>query len=76
VKQQWVEVKGMNQSRCTLSAVASSDCQYIYALGGFNGSSLDIVERYNSLTDEWEFMTQMVTKRFMHEAVNLVASHS
>ena len=62
----------MNTSRCTLSAVTSSDCQYIYAIGGFNGTSLDLVERYNTCTDEWEFTTPMNSKRFMHEAVNLV----
>lgn len=62
----------MNTSRCTLSAVVSNDCQYIYALGGFNGNSLDLVERYNTMTDEWEFITSMNQKRFMHEAVCLM----
>ena len=62
----------MNTSRCTLSAVASSDCQYIYSIGGFNGNSLDLVERYNIMSDEWEFTSPMISKRFMHEAVNLV----
>jgi hypothetical protein len=71
-KQQWVKVKSMNTSRCTLAAVASSDCQYIYTLGGFNGNSLDLVERYNIMSDDWEFMTPMISKRFMHEAVNIV----
>ena len=37
----------MQKSRCTLAAVASIDFQYIYALGGFNGASLDMVERYD-----------------------------
>lgn len=62
----------MNTSRCTLSAVASIDCQFIYAMGGFNGTSLDVVERYNTLTDEWEFITSMKNKRFMHEAVAMI----
>ena len=62
----------MNTSRCTLSAVASSDFCYIYAIGGFNGSALDLVERYNIMSDEWEITTPMNSKRFMHEAVNLV----
>jgi hypothetical protein len=64
----------MHHARCTLSAVASQDCQYIYALGGFNSNSLDLVERYNTITDEWEIMTPMQTKRFMHEAVVLQSS--
>ena len=65
-------MKSMNTSRCTLAAVASNDCQYIYAIGGFNGSSLDIVERYCTLTDTWEYITPMKYKRFMHEAVSMV----
>jgi hypothetical protein len=62
----------MNTSRCTLAAVASNDCQYIYAMGGFNGTALDIVERYNIITDEWEYVAPMLNKRFMHEAVSMV----
>jgi hypothetical protein len=73
-KQKWVTIKAMNQSRCTLSAVASQDCQFIYALGGFNGTSLDIVERYNSLSDTWEFIAPMSSKRFMHEAVSMTSN--
>jgi len=49
-----------------LSAVASSDCQYIYVLGGYNGQALDLVERYNVIDDTWEFMSPMLAKRFMH----------
>eukprot|EP00349_Pseudokeronopsis_sp_Brazil_P012382 CAMPEP_0202978792 /NCGR_PEP_ID=MMETSP1396-20130829/85117_1 /ASSEMBLY_ACC=CAM_ASM_000872 /TAXON_ID= /ORGANISM="Pseudokeronopsis sp., Strain Brazil" /LENGTH=313 /DNA_ID=CAMNT_0049717921 /DNA_START=1420 /DNA_END=2358 /DNA_ORIENTATION=- len=51
--QKWVQVKSMQKSRCTLAAVASPDCQYIYALGGFNGNSLDLVERYDTVSDSW-----------------------
>lgn len=68
----WVPIKSMNCSRCTLSAVASNDCQYIYAMGGFNGTALDVVERYNVMTDEWEYMTPMGHRRFMHEAVSMI----
>ena len=50
-KQQWVQVRPLNTPKCTLSAVASHDCQYVYAIGGFNGVALDIVERYNVITD-------------------------
>ncbi len=65
-------LRPMNTPRCTLSAVASHDCQYIYAMGGFNGAALDIVERYNVMTDEWEYITPMLHKRFMHEAVAMI----
>jgi hypothetical protein len=67
-------MKPMNVSRCTLSAVASNDCQYIYAIGGFNGSALELVERYNTVTDEWEIVEGMLYKRFMHEAVSMITN--
>lgn len=69
---EWIPVKSMQKSRCTLSAVASPDFQYIYALGGFNGQSLNLVERYDTVCDTWELITPMLEKRFMHEAVTLV----
>lgn len=62
----WVKVKPMNTARCTLTAVASADCQYIYVIGGYNGAPLAITERYSVLTDTWEFLAPMITKRFMH----------
>jgi hypothetical protein len=68
----WVSLRPMETPRCTLSAVASNDCQYIYAMGGFNGAALEIVERYNIMTDEWEYITPMIHKRFMHEAVAMI----
>jgi len=71
-KQQWQYVRSMNTARCTLSAVASSDCQYIYVLGGYNGQALNLVERYDVMNDTWEFMAPMLVKRFMHQTVNLV----
>lgn len=51
---EWTLIKPMSTPRCTLSAVASSDCQYIYVIGGFNGSSLNTVERYNVHDEVWE----------------------
>ena len=73
-RQQWISVKGMQTSRCTLTAIASTDCQYIYALGGFNGAALDVVERYSVITDEWETLPSMLHKRFMHEGVSMTTN--
>jgi len=56
----------MNTARCTLSAISSNDCRYIYVLGGYNGQALNLVERYSVETDKWEYMAPMMTKRFMH----------
>ena len=71
-RQEWVQVKPMNTARCTLSAVASTDCQYIYVLGGYNGKALNLVERYSVMSDSWELMPPMNTKRFMHQSVALM----
>mmetsp|Transcript_29803 Transcript_29803/g.29534 ORF Transcript_29803/g.29534 Transcript_29803/m.29534 type:complete len:90 (+) Transcript_29803:427-696(+) len=43
----WMQLAPMNTARCSLSGVASSDCQYIYAIGGFNGIGIRSVERYS-----------------------------
>ena len=69
----WVQVKSMKRPRCTLSAVASLDCQFIYAIGGFNGSALSSVERYDTTKEEWEDMSipPMKQKRFMHSCIVL-----
>jgi len=49
----------MNNPRCTLAAVGSGDCQYIFAMGGFDGKALNVVERYSVVNDCWEFVTPM-----------------
>lgn len=60
----------MKYARCTLSAVASSDCQYIYAIGGFNGAPLNNVERYDVTKEQWEqCVPAMKQKRFMHSSI-------
>ena len=58
----------MNTNRGTFSTLVSHNCNYIYAVGGFNGSPLDHVERYNMLNNQWEYLAPMKQKRFMHAA--------
>jgi hypothetical protein len=60
----------MKNARCTMSAVSSTDCRYIYVLGGyFDSEPLRFVERYDAMCDKWEIITPMKNKRFMHSAV-------
>eukprot|EP00347_Sterkiella_histriomuscorum_P003080 403365667 len=67
---EWAIIKPMNTPRCTLAAVASTDCQYIYVVGGFNGTPLNTIERYNVTNEEWESdIPQMNQKRFMHSCI-------
>ena len=65
----WKNIKTLNSGRCTMACVSSLDCQSIFALGGYNGSPLNTVERYAVMKDEWELITPMKRKRFMHAAV-------
>lgn len=67
---EWLPVKPMNKARCTLSACASSDYQYIYAIGGFNGVPLNLIERFDITKEEWEsIIPPMQQKRFMHSCL-------
>ena len=68
---EWMLTAPMGRRRCTLGAVSSSDCRYIYALGGFDGAAMASVERYDVIKDEWEEVASMNVKRFMHSAVTV-----
>ena len=62
----------MHVARGTFSSLLSSDGRYIYAIGGFNGQPLDLVERYDLLSQSssgengWEIIQSLYEKRFMH----------
>ncbi len=71
MENKWYRVTAMNHARCSLSAVVSPDCQYIYAMGGFDSSPLSLVERYCVMSETWEIVTPMKHKRFMHNSVIL-----
>ena len=65
----WVELAPMKHARCTLSAVPTPDCQFIYAIGGFNGTALRVIERYSLVEDTWTEVSPMHDPRFMHSCV-------
>mmetsp|Transcript_27053 Transcript_27053/g.26687 ORF Transcript_27053/g.26687 Transcript_27053/m.26687 type:complete len:111 (-) Transcript_27053:3-335(-) len=65
----WINLASMKYARCTLSAVVSPDCQFIYAIGGFNGSALAVVERYSVVEDKWTELLPLQNPRFMHSSV-------
>jgi hypothetical protein len=58
----------MNTPRGTFSALVSRDCTSVYVIGGFNGAPLNHVEKYNALSNSWEYLAPMKEKRFMHSA--------
>jgi hypothetical protein len=61
-------MKSMNSSRGTFASLVSPNCNYIYAIGGFNGHPIDHVERYDVMNNFWEYLAPLNQKRFMHTA--------
>jgi hypothetical protein len=58
----WVSLKSMQTPRGTFSAIVSSNCHYIYAIGGFSsnhGGPIDHVERYDAMNNTWEYLAPM-----------------
>ena len=58
----------MNVARANFTLELSHNCQYIYAIGGFNYESgpLNCVERLDLVTFEWSMMTPMCVARYNH----------
>mmetsp|Transcript_16547 Transcript_16547/g.15847 ORF Transcript_16547/g.15847 Transcript_16547/m.15847 type:complete len:115 (+) Transcript_16547:1465-1809(+) len=64
----WTLMRPMNSARGTFSALVSSNCSFIYVIGGFNGQPIDHVERYDVMHNQWEYLAPLKQKRFMHAA--------
>ncbi len=67
-KNQWVPVPRMGRAKCTMAAVTTSDCRYIFVIGGYDGNAMDQVERYDVVHGCWELVCPMRHRRFMHAA--------
>jgi Kelch motif len=52
-------MKSMNSARGTFSSIVSPNCNYIYAIGGFNGQPIDHVERYDVMHNNWEYLAPL-----------------
>jgi len=51
----WTTIAPLMAPKCTLSCLVSTpDYRYIYAIGGFNGTPLNEVERYDVTKERWE----------------------
>jgi len=55
----WQSMRSMNSARGTFAALADPGCAHIYAIGGFNGSPLDHVERYDVMHNSWEYLAPL-----------------
>ena len=65
-KNEWVIIEPLNQARCTMAGVSSLDCSSIYAMGGYNGSPLNFVERYDAMALWWTTVQQPYGCRCAH----------
>ncbi len=65
----WKLIHDMNFARCFASAVASSDFQYIYIMGGYDGKPLNTVERYDVLVGRWDIIKTMPLPRYRHQCL-------
>ncbi len=63
--QKWTELIPMNTSRSFFSAVASSNLSSIYVMGGVTegGKAVNHVERFDMLTNQWEYLAPMCNAR-------------
>ncbi len=59
LSQQWKSMASMNTGRGTFVAMNSANYNYIYAIGGFNGKPLEHVERYDAMSNTWEYLSPM-----------------
>lgn len=66
--QKWTTMRPMNSQRGTFASIVSANCNFIYAIGGFNGEPIEQVERYDVMHNNWEYLAPLKQKRFMHTA--------
>ncbi len=69
---EWETLPAMTTPRAKFSAIVSSDCRYIYVIGGENESEskpLKSIERFNLLEFVWEPVSNLKTGRCSHQTV-------
>ena len=52
-------LRSMNSCRGTFASIVSPNCNYIYAIGGFNGYPIDYVERFDVMNNNWEYLAPL-----------------
>ena len=67
---EWQQMTDMKVARGALTACSTATCDYIYAVGGFTnqGTSTQLVERFNVQQNRWEMVAPLTTPRFAHAA--------
>jgi influenza virus NS1A-binding protein len=65
----WKYITDMNHNKCHFSCVTSSDYQYIYTLGGYDGRAVTFIERYDIVTNHWEVIDNLPTPNYRHQSI-------
>lgn len=60
----WNEIARMNQCRFGVGCAILDN--YIFAVGGSDGTNLKSVERYDPETNKWTFVASMSTARYVN----------
>ena len=68
VMNKWQAIPNLNCARSTHQLIVCYE--RLYALGGWNTSTLSSVERLSSLADQWQYSEPMLTTREWFTAVN------
>ena len=62
----------LKQKRSNLTAVNSTDCQFFYVIGGYDGEAINVVERYDVIKETGELISPLNAKRYCHSSVILI----
>lgn len=50
----WEPICQLSSPKCTMSAICSDDFSKLYVIGGFNGTQLDEIEEYDTVTKKFK----------------------
>ncbi len=65
----WKNIPAMNYPRSHFSCNVSADCNYLYAIGGFDGKSMNIIERFDVLLSKWEVVAKIPGNKYRHQSI-------
>jgi influenza virus NS1A-binding protein len=68
ILKKWKFLPDMNFSKGFSSVACSSDFQYIYSIGGYDGKPLNVIERYDVFNNKWTVWEKMPMARYRHHS--------
>ena len=65
----WKSIAPMLQARSHFSANATSNYCYIYCFGGYDGKSLNSIERYDVMKQKWFNSGKLPNSKYRHQSI-------